>query len=175
MAAKKVSVNRCTNANIYLEGNTLLGKAEEVSLPDVKYKAAEHKALGMVGVMEFTTGLDKMEMKIKWNSFYPDVMSDLGNPYDTVRIQVRANIETWDSSGKTADTALIAYLTVSPANFPGGNFKQHDNVELETTCKVYAFKLEIGGVVVLEVDVMNNTHKINGVDLLAEYRKNIGA
>ena len=46
----KIEINRITNANIYLDGANLLGRAEEVKLPDVSMTMQEHKALGMVGL-----------------------------------------------------------------------------------------------------------------------------
>ena len=48
----KIEINRITNANIYLDGANLLGRAEEVKLPDVSMTMQEHKALGMVGKVE---------------------------------------------------------------------------------------------------------------------------
>ena len=68
----KIEINRITNANIYLDGANLLGRAEEVKLPDVSMTMQEHKALGMVGKVELPAGFDKMEGEIKWNSFYRD-------------------------------------------------------------------------------------------------------
>ena len=61
----KIKINRLTNANIYMDGNNLLGRAEEIQLPQIKHKMAEHKALGMVGSAEFFAGIDKLECKIK--------------------------------------------------------------------------------------------------------------
>ncbi|WP_375165379.1 phage major tail tube protein, partial [Paenibacillus taichungensis] len=43
-----IQVNTLNNANIYIDGNSLLGQAEEFKLPVVKFKMAEHKAVGMV-------------------------------------------------------------------------------------------------------------------------------
>ena len=43
-----VQLNRVTNANLYLNGNSLLGSAEEVQLPDITALESEHKAVGMV-------------------------------------------------------------------------------------------------------------------------------
>ena len=57
-----------------MNGNNLLGRAEEIQLPQIKHKMAEHKALGMVGSAEFFAGIDKLECKIKWNALYPDVL-----------------------------------------------------------------------------------------------------
>ena len=33
--AGKIEINRITNANIYVNGNSLLGRAEEIKLPDI--------------------------------------------------------------------------------------------------------------------------------------------
>jgi uncharacterized protein len=170
----KIKVTRCTNANVYLEGGSLLGRAEEINAPDIKFKNSEHKALGMVGVAEFTSGIEKMEMKIKWNSFYEDVLSKIANPFQTVKLQIRANVETYDSTGKTSQEPLIIYLTGAVSNFPGGNFKQHDNVELESNFKIYYYKQTLAGNDILEVDVLSNIFKVEGEDMLAEYRTNIG-
>ena len=32
----KIKINRLTNANIYMDGNNLLGRAEEIQLPQIK-------------------------------------------------------------------------------------------------------------------------------------------
>lgn len=66
----KIEINKLTNANIYMNGTNLLGRAEEVQLPQIKHKMAEHKALGMVGSAEFFAGIDKLECKINpWGSY----------------------------------------------------------------------------------------------------------
>ena len=38
----KIKINKLTNANVYLNGVNLLGRAEEVQLPQIKHKMAEH-------------------------------------------------------------------------------------------------------------------------------------
>ena len=43
----KIAINRITNANVYIDGASLLGRAEEVELPQIKAKMSEHKALGL--------------------------------------------------------------------------------------------------------------------------------
>ena len=58
--AGKIQINRITNANIYLDGNNLLGRATEIKLPDVSLIMQEHKALGMVGKIELPAGFDKL-------------------------------------------------------------------------------------------------------------------
>lgn len=169
-----IQINRVTNANIYMDGVSLLGRAEEISAPVVKTKTAEHKALGMVGVADFFSGIDKMEAKIKWNSFYPDVMKKTANPVSTVKLQIRTSVESYTADGRGAQVPAVIYMTVQYKDFPLGNFKQHDNVELEQNMSVYYYKLEINGEVITEVDILANIFKVNGVDILADYRANLG-
>ncbi len=167
-------IKRVTNANIYMNGNSLLGRAEEVMAPTIKHKMAEHKALGMIGAVEFFSGIEKMEAKIKWNSFYKDVLDKVGNPILPLNLQVRSSLETYSSGGRSAEVPVVIYMTATAKDFPTGNFKQNDNVELETNLSVTYCKMEIDGVETLEIDLLANIYKVKGVDILAQYRANLG-
>ena len=170
----QTSVNRLTNANVYLNGKSLLGKAEEINLPDIKHMLSEHKALGMIGKVELWSGIEKLEAKIKWNSFYADVHKTVANPFSALQLQVRSSLETYTSQGRTAQQPVVVHLTGMSKNFPTGNFKQHDNVELETNMTVTYVKVVVGGEVVTEYDVLANIFKVGGVDVMAQYRANLG-
>jgi P2 family phage contractile tail tube protein len=171
----KIEINRVTNANVYMDGASFLGRCEEITLPQVKHKTADHKALGMVGAAEFFAGIDKMEAKFKWNSFYEDVFTKAANPFRAVRLQARASLETHNAEGLAAERPVVVHLAGRFKEFPLGAFKQHDNVELETTMTVTYVKLVIDGKEKLEIDVMENIYKVDGTDILANYRRNIGA
>lgn len=168
-----VAVNRLTNVNIYMEGGSLLGKAEEIKLPDIVVKMAEHKALGMVGSIELFSGFDKMEGEVKWSSYYRDVMGKVANPFKFLPLQVRGNLETYTSRGRTEEVPVVVFLTVSFKKTPGGSFKQHDNAEFPTNYSCYYMKQVVDGEEVVEFDPMSNIYKVNGEDLLATYRRNV--
>jgi P2 family phage contractile tail tube protein len=169
-----VSINRITNANIYLEGGSLLGKAEEVKVPELAAKMAEHKALGMVGTIELPSGFDKMEGEIKWSSFYPGVMKAAGNPFKFLSLQVRCNVETYTGQGRTEEKALVTFLTVAFKQAAGGTFKQHENAEFPSKFSCYYLKQTFDGEDIVEFDVMSNIFKVGGEDVLVNYRNNIG-
>jgi P2 family phage contractile tail tube protein len=169
-----VSVNRLTNANVYLNGSSLLGKCEECTLPDLKAIMSEHKALGMVGKIELATGIDKLEAKFKWNSFYPDVMKLTHNPFKSVQLNVRSSLESYEGEGRVAETATKVFMK-GQFKAPGGaGFKQHDNVETESMFNATYYKLEIGGEVIVEFDALANIFIVDGEDLLENYRANLG-
>ncbi len=169
-----VEVKRLTNANVYLNGKSYLGKAAEAKLPDVVATLTEHAALGMVGKLELPSGLDKMEMTIKWNSLYPDVMIAAGNPFQGVQLQLRGSQETYAGAGRIKEEPVVVFIAGQFKKFPMGGFKQHDNVDAETALTVTYIRLVIGGSDIVEIDVLANIWKVGGADILANYRDNIG-
>ena len=170
----KIAINRVTNANVYMDGASLLGRAEEITLPQIKHTMSEHKALGLVGKAEFWSGIDKLEAKFKWASLYQEVMLKAADPYTAVSVQVRASLETYTGQGRTAQSPVVVHITGTFKDFPTGTFKQHDNAEFETNMSVLYLKQVIDGREVFEIDVLENIYKVDGVDLLATYKDNIG-
>jgi len=170
----QIQVNRLTNANVYVDGQSQLGKAEEVNLPDITFMLSEHKALGMIGKFELFSGIDKLEATIKWNAFYADVLKKFADPRKAMKLQIRSSLETHDSNGLVAEVPCVAYLTVQSKNFPAGNYKQHDNVEATSKLTCTAYKLEIDGAEVIDYDALANIYSVDGVDIFATYRANIG-
>ena len=171
----KIKINKLTNANVYLNGINLLGRAEEVQLPQIKHKMAEHKALGMVGSAEFFSGIDKLECKIKWNALYPEVLLAASTPFEASMLQVRASLETYNGTGRIEEVPATAFIIGSFKEFPLGTIKPHENAEYETTMAVTYAKLVVNSVTVFEIDVLENIYKVNEVDMLKKFKKNIGA
>lgn len=170
----KIEINRLTNANIYLDGGSLLGRAEEITLPTLKAKMAEHKALGMVGTIESFAGFEKMEGKIKWSSLYPEVLKKTANPFTSVQLQVRGSLEVYTSAGRQTEKPVVVMLTAIFKSLPAGAFKQHDNVEVESEFSCTFMKITVGGEDIVEFDALANIYKAGGDDVLANYRSNIG-
>lgn len=170
----KIQLNRVTNANIYVDGNCLLGKAEEIKLPDITTVMSEHKALGMVGKIELPSGFEKMEGEIKWNSFYRDVWLKMNNQYSMVQLQVRSSVETYGAMGRMQQQPLVTFLSVMFKKNPMGTFKQNDNAEFSSSFACYYIKQQLAGEDMLELDVLANIYKVGGVDQLDIYRNNIG-
>lgn len=169
------TVKKISNANVYVNGSNLLGKVSEATLPDISIKQIDHAPLGMHGTMSLPVGFDKMEMTLKWTSFFDDVMRTVANGYSSFSGQLRASQETYDSGGgRSAEEAVVYQFRGRPTNIPTGSFKGHENAEGETKVALDYLKLEIAGSTIYEIDVPNNVYKVNGVDLLATYRANLG-
>lgn len=168
-----IEINRITNANVYVDGSEFLGKVEEMNVPEVKAKMSDHNALGMFGVASFASGIEKLEGSIKWNSFYPAALRKAGDFRTPVQLMIRVPVEVQGSSGLVDEVNMTIFMQATFNTLPGGNFKKSDNVEMVTNFTATSFKIEYDGVVEFEFDSLANIYKVNGVDLLANYRANM--
>ncbi|MCM5528966.1 phage major tail tube protein [Parasegetibacter sp. NRK P23] len=170
-----ININRLSNANVYSNGNSLLGKVEEIQLPAVKAKIVDVKALGLIMDVEVPSGFEKMTGKMKWNAVYGELIEEFGSPFNTKQIQVRGNLEVYDTTGRTSETAVVAYLTIRFKDvLPAITLKMNDNPEQESEYSCSYYRLEIGGVKYLEIDAFANTFFVKDKDQLKEYKKNLG-
>lgn len=169
-----IKINKVTNANIYLDGVSYMGQAEEVTVPDVQPKMVDHKGLGMVGELELPAGIQKMSAKIKWNAIYPDVMKKTHDVFTSLRLMVRGSVESYENGSRTGQMPAVVYMTAIPKKAGGLVFKSQDNVEREDEFNVTAYKLEIDGEEIIDIDIMANVWRVNGVDQLAGFRANLG-
>jgi P2 family phage contractile tail tube protein len=128
----------------------------------------------MHGMIDIPAGMDKMELSMKWSTVDPVAMRKVSNAYRSWDFQVRSSMERYEAQGRTAQDSYVAYFRGMPKNIAGQNFKQHDNVEAESKFSITYYKLEINGAIIYEVDVLNNIYRVDGVDLLATYRANLG-
>lgn len=172
--ATKIEINKISNCNIYINGANMLGSAEEVDLPDIKHKFQEHESLGMIGVAEFWSGIDKMEARIKWKSYGDRHIFENANPFKPVNIQVKMSRDLYVNGALEDEVPVTAYFTCSYKDFMGLKLKAKEIATYESNLAVYYYKLEVDGIVVTEIDILNNIMNVDGDDLLANYRANLG-
>jgi P2 family phage contractile tail tube protein len=170
----KIEIAQITNANVYLNGSSLLGRASEIDLPQIKHLTNSFDGLGLVGSPEFFAGIDKMEASFKWNSCYPDAMRSVANPVVAVALQVRSSMETYTGQGRSSQVAVVTHLAGVFKEFSLGTFKGRSPAEFPSTLAVHYIKQIVGGSEVVEIDVIGNIYRVGGSDILSTYRANIG-
>ena len=167
-------IHQIVNANTYMDGNSLLGKAKEFKLPDLEFEFIEHKGLGLHGTVKLPAGLNAMEGEVIWDSFYPEVRAKAYNPYKNVQLMTRSNVQVFDSRGLAAEEALVTIMNVAFNKTTGGSLKNKEATEQSDTFPIYSIKQTLAGKEVLFVDVLANIYRVNGQDVLQKYRTNIG-
>lgn len=163
------------NANVYVDGNSLLGKASEVKLPDFEITQDEHKGLGLFATIKLPSGAEALEGEITWNSLYPEVAEKLYNPFRGAQLMVRANQQLHDAAGLVKEVPVVTFLTVLPSKNGLGTFKPKEKSEHNTTYQATEIRQIIDGREVLYFNTFKNIYRVGGKDVLSQMRKNIGA
>lgn len=169
-----MKINKVYDANVYVNNSSTHGQASEVTCPDLSAIMTEYKALGMIGTAEFFNGFEKMEATIKWTYPENNIQKACANPLKPLDVMVRSSKAEFDTGGMTAEKPVVIYLKGYPKKHPGGTYKAKEDTELETTLSILYFKQEIDGEEIVELDVINNIYKVDGEDLTAARRQNLG-
>ncbi|GFM85413.1 phage major tail tube protein [Pseudomonas cichorii] len=169
-----LSAHRVSNATIYLDGNSFLGKAEEIDLGSVKAVTSDFLGLGLIGLIELPDGFDKIEGKINWNSMYADAARKLASPFKAVQLQCRSNVQVFDGTGLVKEIPLVTMMTITFKEYKLGSHKPRDPAKYESPFSATYVRQVLDGEEVLLLDYMANIFKVNGEDQLVNYRKNTG-
>ena len=169
-----IQINSLTNANIYIDGVGLLGRAEEIEIAHPKHKMIDYKGLGMAGTAELWAGVEKLESKIKWSSFDSDTLALSSSPFKTHYFQARGNLEQYTSQGRSAELPVVYMMTGVFKDAGSPSFRQHRMVETTSLVSVYHCELYVAGVQIYLYDVFANIYVVGGVDQLSNFRSNLG-
>ena len=168
-------INAIYNANVYLDGNNLLGKAGEFKLPEFEIGQDEYKALGMVGTIKLPNGVAALEGEITWNSLYPEVAAKANHPFKAAQLMVRSNLQTFDARGLVKEVAVVTTVTATFSKNGLGGLKPKEKCEQASTYQATEIRQMVDGRETLYYNAYKNIYRVDGVDVLAQMRKNIGA
>jgi P2 family phage contractile tail tube protein len=168
------TITKVQDANVYINGTSTHGQASEVTLPEIQFSKSEYKALGMIGSLKVFNGIDALEATIKWNFPDNDVLVALANPRKEVDLMIRSNKTVYSGSNVDDEQPVIVYLKGTSNNHGLGDYKAHEDTELSTKIDITYLKQVVNGQEIVELDVTNNIFRVDGIDQLANYRRNLG-
>ena len=135
---------KINNYNVYNEGEKLLGVGDELTLPD--FEATSE------------TALDKEA-------------TDMMDQTKAVQLTIRGAIQEIDSAGNIVPKAIRIVVGGRAAKLTGGKLKRASTMDSGVTLNILNILIEVDGESVVELDKMNPTYRVNGVDLLAAYKE----
>ena len=169
------AINTIFNSNVYVNGNSQLGRASEFKLPEIEISQDEYKGLGLVGTIKLPSGVEALEGEVTWNSFYPDAFVQVYSPFKSVQLMVRANVQVFNASGLAEEVPMVTMVTATFSKNPLGTYKPKEKAEFASTYQATEIRQTIGGRETLYFNAFTNEYRVNGVDQLAKFRRNIGA
>lgn len=169
-----IELNVIYNAALYLNGNSQIGRAGEVKLPEIEIEQDEFKGLGMHIGVSLPMGIKVGESEITWNGFYPDAFRIAFNPFQAQQLMIRADVQTHNALGRVDELPLVATLTGQFSKSPLGTYKPKERAEFSSTFLAHAGSIKLAGREILYFDAFTNQYRVDGADMLAKFRSNLG-
>jgi uncharacterized protein len=154
----EVVINSLWNANIYLDGVSLLGRVEAFKVPQPKLKMMDYKGVGMGAGTEVPVGFMKLESTMKLSSFdYPTIqlMTSVTGRHILV---AHGDLQQISAAGETVESALICNMTATFKDPGDINLQAQTNAEIEATLTVYHVELLVNNRRIYLFDALSNQY-----------------
>ena len=159
------------NFNIYVDGRSYAGNAEEVTLPNLNITGEDYRAGGMDAAVEIDMGMDKLEATFKVSKLDRHLIAKFGaTSGGRIPLVFRGALEDLDGTVTPVVVTMHGKIhgletdTVTPGAKVGQTYR------MALTRYIY----EQGGETLHDIDVLNCKRIIDGVDRLSAIRTAIG-
>lgn len=158
--------------NVFNNGNSYQGVAEEVEQPKLAMKIEEFRTAGMLSEVSANMGLEKLEMTHKYAGIVPELFKGFATS------TVDSELIRFAGAYQRDDTAEVSAVEITMrgrhAEIDPGNAKSGDKTETTIKTALTYYKLTVDDKDLMEIDVLNAVFKVDGVDRYAELRAAIG-
>ena len=158
--------------NVYNKGNRLQGVDEEMTLPDFEPSSETVTGAGILGEIDDPTigYFGNMQLEVPFRTLDKEA-TDMMDQTKAVQLTIRGAIQEIDSAGNIVPKAIRIVVGGRVAKLTGGKLKRASTMDSGVTLNILNILIEVDGESVVELDKMNPTYRVNGVDLLAAYKE----
>lgn len=165
--------NRLKYFNVFTDGYSHLGECKEIELPKLARKMEDYRGAGMDGPVKLDQGQEGLEMTITYGGLVRDALKAYGSASVTgVLLRFAGSYQAEDGSAAQA-VEIVARGRYQELDF--GKGKAGEENEFKAKAALAYYRLTIDGEDMIEMEPINLVNVVNGVDILAEHRANIGA
>lgn len=157
--------NRIENANIYVGGSTLVGTAEEMSVPEISFTFTEHCPLGVVGTHAYVNGIEKLEGSIKWSSLNVQSLVAANSFTAPVQFTVHYPVAAHALGGTLITLGGVITMDATLHSIPLTSFKKDGNLFYVSKYTANNFKQVVDGKILAEINAANNVFILDGVEV----------
>ena len=156
----------------FQEGVGLLPIVEEVTLPDLKWKTEDYTGGGLAGTRSLKTIIDKLEVKVKVAGYDPRVQHAVGAmPGVAANFKLMSSFVDPGADEKPQKILITGAVTESKRDaYKAGGKVMHEH----TISDITYYEESFDGKEVIAFDIVNQILRINGVDVMAQRRRNTG-
>jgi P2 family phage contractile tail tube protein len=171
-----MEITSLMSAMVYGPDGAMFGKFDEITVPEIKNKVQENKPTDAIGTRRMPSiSLDPMEATFKAVGFNAKFHAMASNPFrNDIGLQIRSNLLSAKGKGQVVGKPASLELRGWFSSPKVGSFKQGEGAQCEYKMEVHAIKLIVDGKTLTEIDIDNYIWRVNGEDLLKDFRANLG-
>lgn len=167
MAARDV----LKNLNLFVDGRGFAGQIDEYNAPDLAIQTEDYRGGGMDAPVALDMGMEALETSFSLIEYSADVLALFGVAEgQQVPFTARGALESYDGTVKPVVHAMRGRIT----RIARGTWGPGQKPSLTITMRLDYYREEHNGVTLHEIDVVNMTRIVNGVDRLAAHRAALG-
>ena len=159
--------------NMYLTGNKLGGITGEVEMPPFESMTATVSGAGILGEYEAPTPghFGSMEQEIPFRCINRDYFN-MVDPTQPLELTLRGAIQYAEASTQaTTYMGMRVVFRGKPKNVNIGTVRQRGSMDSTITMELTYVLVEMDGKSMIEIDKINPTYKVNGVDVLSKVKQ----
>lgn len=160
------------NMNLYVDGRGYAGAIEELILPKLTLQTEEFRGGGMDAPVKIDMGMEHLEASFTLKGFDRSLLRFFGlGSGKAVVVTVRGGMYSQEHG---TEFPVVVQLRGMMTELDFGTWKVTESSTIKATVSLRYYRLNVDGEEIHEIDINNMLRKIDGVDQLAETRKNIG-
>ncbi len=164
---------KLSNFNVFIEGYSMAGIAEEITLPALDRTMEEYRGGGMLGPVSLDMGLEALSLTFTLAEFNEVVLASWGVT-NASGVGVRFLGAAQADNGDSVVDAIEISARGRWQKVDGGTVKTGEAAKMEVQMALTYFKYTLNGIDLIEIDLMNAREIVNGEDRTAAVRAAIG-
>lgn len=159
----------------YVDGNADYYPTTEFELPEIAALTADITGAGLAGKIEAPVvgQIDSMETKMTLR--VPTAQAMALSAGKAISVENYADIQNFDSgANEYAHTQMRSVIRGRTKSVNPGTLQRGETTDAEITIETHYLKVEFDGKTACEIDKFGYKAVVNGVDLLADVRSNLG-
>ena len=156
----------------FIDGRGYAGKAD-VELPALKVKTEDYAAGGMSANIKLDMGLvEALDAKVTLYDYEPEILKAWGLVNGNAVALVFRGAKQDDSGA--APVPIVVTMRGQLQELSMGSWEAAAKTKMECTVNCRAYKLDVGGETVIEIDAERMIRTVGGIDQMAALRGAIG-